>query len=34
MIPQRSDVLTCILVITAALLVAIAKCGRCGTWPD
>lgn len=34
MIPQRNDVLTCILVVTAALLVAIAKCGRCGPWTE
>lgn len=34
MIPQRNDVLTCILVVTAALLVAIAKCSRCVPWDD
>ena len=34
MIPQRNDVLTCILVVTAALLVAIAKCSRCVPWTD
>lgn len=34
MFPQRSDVLTCILVVTAALLVAIAKCGRCVPWTE
>ena len=34
MFQQRSEVLTCIMVVTAALLVAIAKCGRCSSWPD
>ena len=29
MIPQKTDVLTCILVVTAALLVGIAKCTGC-----
>lgn len=29
MFPQRGEVLTCILVVTAALLVAITKCSGC-----
>ncbi len=29
MIPQKTDVLTCILVVTAALLVGIARCTGC-----
>lgn len=29
MFPQRGEVLTCILVVTAALLVAVAKCSDC-----
>lgn len=29
MLPQKTDVLTCILVVTAALLVGIAKCAGC-----
>lgn len=31
MIPQKSDYMTCILVVTAALLVGIAKCTGCTT---
>jgi hypothetical protein len=31
MFSQRADTLTCILVVTAALLVAIAKCATCTT---
>lgn len=34
MIPQRGEVLTCILVVTAALLVGIAKCWSCGLGSD
>ena len=29
MIPQKTNILTCILVVTAAFLVSIAKCARC-----
>jgi hypothetical protein len=29
MVPEKTDVLTCILVVTAALLVGIAKCTGC-----
>ena len=33
MIPQKGDVLTCILVVTAALLVGILKCTSCRSEP-
>lgn len=29
MLPQRSDVLTCILVVTAAVLFGVVKCATC-----
>jgi len=31
MFPQRADTFACVLVVTAALLVAIAKCATCTT---
>jgi hypothetical protein len=29
MLPTRSDLLTCILVVTAAVLIGVAKCATC-----
>ena len=29
MIPQKTDALTCVLVVTAALLVGFARCSGC-----
>lgn len=31
MFPPRNDALTCVLVVTAAVLVAIAKCAGCNS---
>ena len=31
MFPKRAEALTCILIVTAALLMAIAKCATCST---
>ncbi len=33
MIPLKNDILTCVLVVTAALLVSIAKCAGCVSKP-
>jgi hypothetical protein len=33
MIPQKPEILTCVLVVTAALLVSIAKCTGCSSHP-
>ena len=33
MFPQKNEILTCVLVVTAALLVSIAKCAGCITKP-
>lgn len=29
MVPDKTDIFTCILVVTAAFLVSIAKCAGC-----
>lgn len=29
MVPQKTNIFTCILVVTAAFLVSIAKCAGC-----
>lgn len=34
MIPQKNDVVTCVLVVTAALLWGLVRCGTCLTKPD
>ena len=34
MIPEKNDVVTCVLIVTAALLLGLVRCGAGLTKPD
>lgn len=34
MIPEKNDVVTCVLIVTAALLLGLVRCGTGFTKPD